>query len=314
MNIYYAPLLQTLATTITIVAPLTAVSLSQSRSSQSAIDSMTQQPGAISALRKTMILSLAINETSAIFSLLTALLIAMSTCSSIAQGFGFIGMALSMALPAAVVGFFSQYPIRNAMSSLARQPNLASQLTTLLLIVLTVPQTPVIFGFVMAIVIKQYIFANMSLVLGYKLLASGIALGLGSVGPSIGIFLLGGQACYSIGIVRNLYQRIISFIFISQAVIETPFLFALVLAFLIMFSPETTTILSSLLPAFIISFATLVIGIGSGYIAKKACEQIALQEDMAPTLSRTSLLGQTFVDTNVIYATLIALGILFLGS
>ncbi len=313
MNMHYAPVLQMLATSITLLAPLTAVSISQSLSSRTALEAMNQQPGALSVLRKTMILTLAINETSAIFALLTTLLIFMGSCTSVAEGLGYLGMAFAMAIPAIVVGYLSNFPIRNAIVSLARQPNLATKLTTLLLIVLTVPQTPVIFGFVMAIVIKQYIITGIPLAFGIKLLASGFALGFGAVGPSIGIFLLASQACYSIGIVKNLYERIISFIFISQAVIETPFLFALVLAFLIMFSSIDSWILAAPIAAVIISLATLTTGIGSGKIAQKACEQIAYNTEMTPTLSRTSLLGQTFVDTNVIYATLIALGILFLS-
>lgn len=312
MQIALAPILQTAAIGVTLIAPLTAVSISQSLSAKTSLEVMNMQPGALDSIRKTMILTLAIVETSAIFSLLTALFIMMSPCNSAAEGYGYLGMALAMAIPATTVGLMSNFAIRNALISLGKKPEIYSKLTTLLLLVLTVPQTPVIFGFVMALLMKTYIVSGMTIATGMRLLSSGIVVGFGAIGPSIGILLLGSQVCYSIGLVKNLYERILSFIFISQAVIETPFLFALVLGVLITFLPIDPWISKALASALIIALSTFFAGIGSGWIARVSCKQIAHNADLTTTLSRTSLLGQTFVDTNVIYATLIALGVLFL--
>ncbi|HAU30033.1 MAG: hypothetical protein UV79_C0005G0020 [candidate division TM6 bacterium GW2011_GWF2_43_17] len=312
MQMQLAPILHIAATGITLLAPLTAVSISQSLSARASIDTINQQPGALDSIRKTMILTLAITETSAIFSLLTAIFIMLSPCFSIAEGLGYLGMAFAMAIPATTVGFMSNFAIKNAVKSLGRLPSIYSKLTTLLLLVLTVPQTPVIFGFVSALLMRAYIFPEMTISSGIRLLSSGCLVGFGSIGPSIGILLLGSQACYSMGLVKNLYERILSFIFISQAVIETPFLFALVVSFLIAFLPFDPWASKAIATAVIISLATCLAGIGSGWIARIACEQIAQNAKMTTALSRTSLLGQTFVDTNVIYATLIALGVLFL--
>src|SRR5437870_5245177 len=61
-----------------------------------------------------------------------------------------------------------------------------------------------------------------------RLISSGLAIGLGSVGPAIGLAIFAKAACAGIGINRKAYAKILPFTFISEAIIETPVIFAFV--------------------------------------------------------------------------------------
>jgi len=153
-----------------------------------------------------------------------------------------------------------------------------------------------------------------------RLIASGLAIGLGGIGPSIGLALFAQQACQSVGINPHAYAQLFSFTLISQTVIETPIIFSFVVSLALLFvgsipGSDAMAFLQALIyiaAALSIGLGTYGVGISSGKTAATACHQIALRPDMYDVISRVSLLAQGLIETGVIYAILISFILIFL--
>jgi len=73
------------------------------------------------------------------------------------------------------------------------------------------------------------------LVSAFALLAAGLCMGLGAVGPGIGEGFVGGKACESIGKRPDEANLITKTMIIGQAISETTGIYALVVALILMF-------------------------------------------------------------------------------
>ena len=70
---------------------------------------------------------------------------------------------------------------------------------------------------------------------GLALLAAGLSMGLGAVGPGIGEGFVGGKACESIGKRPDEANLITKTMIIGQAISETTGIYALVVALILIF-------------------------------------------------------------------------------
>jgi len=187
-----------------------------------------------------------------------------------------------------------------------------------MLLTLSINQTPIVFGFLIALVINAQSSSVSMLSGAIKYLATGVCIGIGSVGPSIGLALFSRIACRSIGINRKAYNKLFSFTLISNAIVETPIIFALVVAIMILFTPAKSNpenILSSIAmisAALCMGIGTISVGISSGRTAGAACHQIARKPELHSALSRTSMFAQGLIDTFAIYSLLIAILLILL--
>jgi F-type H+-transporting ATPase subunit c len=68
-----------------------------------------------------------------------------------------------------------------------------------------------------------------------KLLAAGLAVGLGAIGPGIGEGIIAGQALSAIGRNPEASNKIMPFMFATMAIAESTAIYALVVALLILF-------------------------------------------------------------------------------
>ena len=69
----------------------------------------------------------------------------------------------------------------------------------------------------------------------YKLLAAGICMGLGAIGPGIGEGIVAGQALTAIGRNPEAANKITPLIFVTMAITESTGIYALVIALIILF-------------------------------------------------------------------------------
>jgi F0F1-type ATP synthase membrane subunit c/vacuolar-type H+-ATPase subunit K len=302
----------------TLVIPLFAVAMGQNIICRLAIAVLDQQPESQRSLNKLVVVALAVSETAAVLSLLVSIfLMRESIPTNYLQCLGELAIVSAISIPAAVIGFAASLPIRAALTALERQPLNASKITNLLLLAVSIGQTPIIFGFFLAWLILSRIPDIQSLATGIQLLATGCAFGIGTVGPSIGIARFGQQACTSVGKNRESYKSIFSFTFISQALIETPILFAFVAALLMLLKPLPVTHAFSpfiyIGTALAVSIPTICVGLSSGRIARTACQEIGQNPGLYQMVSRLSILGQTIIDTHAIYGLVVAL-LMFLGT
>ena len=305
-----------LAAVVTITFPIAGTAIGQAISSRAALDALDLQPSARDSLGKILMVALALTETAALFSTLMCFMILSAGSFSMPQSLGQLGAALAIALPACVVGLASSYVIRKAFEASSRQPLFTQGTTYLLFLSLSIAQTPTIFGLMIGLFLLKNAAAALFVVEGVKLLASGVALGVGAVGPALGVALFGGSACESIGINRNAYGRIFSFALMSLAIIETPVLFALVISMMLLFRAPVDLPINGVLylaSALSIGLCTFGLGVSSGRTASAACVQIArCSEEQYSMISKTSITAQTLSDTNVIYGFLVSFGLILL--
>lgn len=298
-----------------------AVGIGEGLASKTALDAMNIQPGARGEISRTMILGSALMETSAILACVMIILLFMNVASqphSIGTNLAAWGIVAALCLPGIFVGVISAFSVQQACLAVARQPFFASPILQLMLINQSILQTPVIFGFIIAIIIKNQLLFAIDSAQGLRLLGAGISIGLGCIGPIIGLALFAQKACQALGINRTIYNRLLPFSFVSQAIIETPGLFSFVIALLLAFSQTSP----GNIPAGIILLAaglcaglgTITVGIGSGKTAATACTQMAFFPENTSLITRTSMLAQGIIDTGAIYVFLISLALFLLGQ
>lgn len=307
-------LLNSLTIVITIVFSSIGVAIGGSIASIAATQAINIQPNARADITKTMILGMALIETAAIIGLVIAILLLLVDKSLIVNpyywGLSNLGILFSVSFSGFIIGLASSFPVKYACFSVARQPFFSNKILNLMMLSLSFLQTPIIFGFIIAFLIHFQAPAAKNLVDSLKFIGSGLSIGLGCIGPVIGLTLFAKEACKGIGVNRHAYGKIITFTFVSQALIETPVVFSLITSLLLITSSPSESLLygvAMLSAALCTGISNLVPGFSSGRTAASACNQIATNPEIYSLVSRASLLAQGLLDTFSIYGWLVSL-------
>lgn len=278
-----------------------------------ALQSMLKQPTASNNISKLCIIGTAVTETAAILGILMSLML-LGDANNIHNAwstYGVIGIACAVGISGFCAGIASSFPVIASCQSLARQPFLQGKILNLMLITQTLIMTPNIFGLLIALLIKGKMGETESFTQALQLLASGLSIGLGCIGPSIGLSLFAFAACQAIGINKKAYGKILTFTFICEAIIETPVIFSLLISLIIL----TTTINPEsvlqgwqfLAAALCIGLSTISPGINSGRTAAHASTQIAYNLETYPNLSKLTMLALAMIDSFTIYGLLVSI-------
>ena len=97
-------------------------------------------------------------------------------------------------------------PAYEALGAVARQPFLASKLSNFMLLSQSLIQTPLIFGFIVALIIRTKFPFVTTFSQALTLIGSGAAIGLGCIGPAFGGGFFTKTACQSAGVIKPLIQ------------------------------------------------------------------------------------------------------------
>lgn len=298
----------------TIIISSLCVGIGQGKAAVAFSQATNEQPAAHQNLQFLFILGTAMLEFISILGCLMTALFLMKTTTTSSMVLAQAGAACAFIIPAGIVGVASAYPLKEIFLSLARQPLFQQKLLSQMLLTQIMLQTSVLFGFVISIILHTQTTEFFDTATGLKLLASGLVFGLGTIGPIIGLTLFATQACKSVGLNRHAFDKIFSFSFISQGMIETPVLLVFVIAIIFGFIPTSTAPYASiayLASAFCMGMTNLGAGINSGRTASHACEQIGMHIEKYETLSTISLISQTFIESNAIYGLIIVILMVF---
>ena len=287
------------------------VGIGESKTSIAAIKAIDIQPSAQSAISKMAIVGTALIETSAVLGLFIAIILfrkhpaeSITMATALAEA----GCALSIGLTGFVVGIVTSFPSEQACLSIARQPFFNNKILNLTLLTQSIIQSPLIFSFLIALFIITQIGSITSISESVKYLSSGLCMGIGSIGPAIGLAVFSRNACKSLGINSDSYGKIFSFSIISLAIIETPVIFALLISLVLsIVSTTNNSVIPFIATALCMGVGTIFPGISSGRVSAKACLQIAYNPEVQPIVSKMSMLAQGLIDTCAIYALLISL-------
>lgn len=302
--------------TFAVAANAIGVGIGQGITSSTALHAIDQQPSARADIIKTAILGMALIETAAVLGAFMSVIL-MFGGSAIHHDNEYarwaeLGIAFAICLPGFTLGLVSALPARAACIAISRQPFFTHHIIRFMLITLSLIQTPIVFGMITALFIQNQSHHAATMRDSLRLIASGLAIGLGSIGPAVGLSLFAHAACQGIGINRDVYKKLLSFTFISQAIIETPIIFSFVIALMLLLfipgsAPENLIQGVAMLAAsFCIGLGTIGPGISSGRTAAQACRQITMHPELYGQLSRTSMFAQGIIETCAIYAVLIS--------
>jgi len=282
------------------------VGIGQGITGHAALDAINQQPSAQSEITKTALLGIALIETVAVMGGLISILLLRSTPSTEFAGLAELGIALAICLPGAVIGLISSWPAKSSCMAIARQPFLAQPITRFMAVSQAFIQAPIIFGLIIAIFISNQAAHAQSLFDSLRLIGAGLCIGIGSIGPSIGLASFTEAACYGLGVNPKATPPLLSFTFISAPCIEASIVFALIISLVLLFASGTRGDIIDGIALFSAGLCsglgTIGAGIGSGQVASVAAHQIALHPESHSIISRASIFAQGVIETCSIYA------------
>lgn len=302
--------------TIALAIGVTAlgVGFGQGFTSSAALKAMSRQPAARNDILRAAILGIALIETAAVIGIFVSIILLIASKPKPTTFFAdvsSIGIALAICTTGLVLGIASSLPAQAAFESIARQPFWSRRIMSFMVMTQALTQMPIIAGLVVAIFIRNQAVVVTNIADSLRLIASGLAIGIGSIGPAIGLAIFAKQACQSMGINPHVYKKLLSFTIISQAIIETPIIFALVIAITLLFVPSVGHVsllkgIAYLAAALCTGFGTFGPGIASGKTAAAACKSITFYPDQFEAVSRVSLFIQGLIETCAIYAIIIS--------
>jgi len=230
-----------------------------------------------------------------------------------------LGIGSVIGIAAASISIASSFIVKASSSSIARQPFFAQKIISMMLLAQSIIEAPVIFAFIVALLIRSEIHNTMTMLDGVKNVAACLAIIFGCIGPSIGQAIFGHAACCSIGLNKKTYNKIFSFTLLNQAVIETPLIFCLLISLILIYTPlfddqaifQGSILLTS---ALTIGFGALGTATGLGYTASKSCYQIAYDPENYSLIFRMTLIIHAFIESSIIYAMIIALLLIMKGG
>jgi len=236
----------------------------------------------------------------------------------------FLGAGISVGVGAVTTGIGSGIIAGEGAYGIVKQPKANEQLFRTMLIGQAAAQTAGIFALVISMLL---IYGRSDAPEGgwYRAaayLAAGLAMGLGSIGPSLGAGYAGGQACKSIARMPKHGNAIMGNMLIGQALSQTSAIFALVVAFLLMYSipnqPEGITVGRILVKSMGLIGAGLSIGLGTlgpgtgiGFVAGKASDSMGRFPNQKSNIMRTMFLGAAVSESTAIYSLVISFLLIF---
>lgn len=310
MDLFSGPLIHYITIASAVCINSVAAGIGEGLTTLSALSAINRQPEAQTLVMRTAILGMALIETAAIMGVFIAIIL-LNTDRSTATMYSdlsTIGIALAICIPGLVLGFASARPAQAACIAIARHPQLNQKIIGFMIMMQALVQTPSIFGLIVALFIHNQAASATTFAESCRLIASGLCIGIGSIGPTIGLATFAYSACRGLGVNKLIYGPIISFSLISEAIIETPVIFSLAVAITLLYQTATIPIqgIIFLAAGFCAGIGTLGAGISSGKTAAAACDQLIQKPDLQSLLARTSLFAQGMIDTCSIYAVVVA--------
>ncbi len=146
-----------------------------------------------------------------------------------------LGAALSMGIgaigPAYGLGFASS----KACEAIAKQPQSAGKVVKMMLIGQAVTESPAIFALLISFMLLFNKVENVGVIPLLAMIGSGICMGSGALGPGVGAGFANAAACEGVGRQPDRETLLLRTMLIGQAVSQSTSIYALVIAFLLMF-------------------------------------------------------------------------------
>jgi ATP synthase F0 subunit c len=222
-----------------------------------------------------------------------------------AIGFGAIGAAIGEGYTAAMANL-----------AVSRNPKISGDIFKTMLVGQAVAESASIFALVVAILLLFMNPSNASMIQAAAFLGAGLSMGFGAIGSGVGSGFPGGQACFGLSRQPAVASRLTTNMLIGSAVCQTPAIFSLVVAFILLFMNFSAAPLNPNWAALVgAGLSTGLAAIGSGYgggmAAGASCEGVARQPEAVGNLTTIMLVGQAVAQTPAIFGLLVSFILIF---
>jgi F0F1-type ATP synthase membrane subunit c/vacuolar-type H+-ATPase subunit K len=235
----------------------------------------------------------------------TVIKIAAYTGGGIAMGLGAVGAAIG-----------EGYTAARANLAVSRNPEISGDIFKNMLVGQAVAESASIFALVIAILLLFMNTASISLLKAAAFLGAGLSMGFGAIGSGIGSGYPGGEACFGISQQPAASSQLTTNMLIGSAVCQTPAIFSMVVALMLIFINFGNAALTPTWAAFIgagfsMGLAAIGSGYGGGLAAGASCEGISRTPQTVTNVTTIMLIGQAVAQTPAIFGLLISFILMF---
>ena len=306
-----------------------------------ALKSMVRQPERQGEFVRTMFISQAVAESTAIYGLVVAMLLLFTTGGGQENGFHgsdwvngirLLAAGLTMGLGAIGAGYGIGIAGTHAIEAITQRPELRGVFMRTMFLGMAITESPAIYALVISMILifvmgapdaVGMFSANIMDIARY--MGAGLAMGAGAIGAAIGIGTAAAKALTAIARQPAKQGPLIRTMFLSMAITESPAIYALVVSSILIFvfipteaeavrvfgGMDLVAIGKYLGGAIAIGFGTIGAGIGLGIAGGGALDGIARNPQKESSLVRTMFLSMAITESPAIYALVISLILLF---
>jgi ATP synthase F0 subunit c len=221
------------------------------------------------------------------------------------MGFGAIGAAIG-----------EGYTAAEANLAVSRNTKLSGEILKTMLVGQAIAESASIFALVISILMLFYKMPDPTLLKAAAMLGAGMCMGFGAMGSGIGSGLPAAQAC--VGLMRQpmMGSRLMTNMLIGSAVCQTPAIFSMVVALMLLFinfgsAPFSPTWAALIGAGLSTGLAAIGSGMGGGMAAGASCEGVARQPETVGPVTTTMLVGQAVAQTPSIFGLLVSFVLMF---
>lgn len=235
----------------------------------------------------------------------TIIKIASYTGAGLCMGLGAIGAALG-------VGYTGSL----ATQALSQKPEQSSVIVKNMLIGQAVAESAAIFALVIAILLIYLNVGTDNVLVAASLLGAGLCMGFGAIGSGVGSGFPAGEVCLALVRQPTISGRLTTNMLIGSAVCQTPAIFAMVVALMLIFMdfgnlPVYPTWAALIGAGLSTGLAAIGSGLGGGLTAGESVSGIARQPESFGQVTTTMLVGQAVSQTPSIFGLLISFVLMF---
>jgi len=228
----------------------------------------------------------------------------------------FLGGGLAMGLGALGAAIGEGQTAANANLAVSRNPKISGEIFKNMLVGQAVAESASIFALVIAILLLFLDASGANLLKAAALFGAGLCMGLGAIGSGIGSGYPAAQACSGIGRQPATASQLTTNMLIGSAVCQTPAIFSMVVALMLIFidfgnSPLYPTWAALLGAGLSMGLAAIGSGYGGGLAAGASCEGIARNPRTVGSVTTIMLVGQAVAQTPSIFGLLISFILMF---
>lgn len=236
--------------------------------------------------------------------------------STLSNASAFIGAGLAIGFGAIGAALGEGYTAGIANEALSARPERSGDVIRNMLVGQAIAESAAIFALVVAIVLLFGQPSSVTYLTSWAAIGAGLSMGLSAIGSGVGSGLPGGAAC--MGIVRQPgnSSKILTTMLMGSAICQTPAIFGMVIAFLLLFVDYSNLPLhpgwAAMLGAGLATgLSAIGPGIGNGVTAMEAVSGVARHPETQSDVTRGMLVGMSVAQSTVIYGFMISLMLLY---